>query len=70
MSLEFKIGDHVRWNSEAGVIEGVVKKVHKAETQFRGRTRHASPEAPQYEVQSDKTGHMAMHKGTALTRIH
>lgn len=70
MSSEFRVGDHVRWNSEAGMIKGVVRKVHKHNTQWRGRTRHCSPEAPQYEVQSDKTGYMAMHKGTALTRIH
>ncbi|MDX9875751.1 MAG: DUF2945 domain-containing protein [Spongiibacteraceae bacterium] len=70
MSTEFRIGDHVRWNSEAGMVSGIIRKVHKENFQFRGRTRHCSPEAPQYEIESDKTGHIAMHKGTALKRIH
>lgn len=70
MKTAFKAGDHVRWNSEAGIIHGTVKKIHTADTDFRGRTRHASPEEPQFEVESDKTGHLAMHKGSALTRVH
>jgi hypothetical protein len=31
--------------------------------------RHASADAPQYEIQSDKTDHVAMHKGSALRKI-
>jgi len=34
-----------------------------------GRTRRASPEAPQYEIKSDKTDHVAMHKESALTKL-
>ena len=29
----------------------------------------ATPDAPQYEIRSDKTDHVAAHKGSALTRI-
>ncbi|HEV2212583.1 MAG TPA: DUF2945 domain-containing protein, partial [Gammaproteobacteria bacterium] len=28
---------------------------------------HASAEDPQYEIKSDKTDHVAAHKGAALT---
>ncbi len=28
MAKEFKIGDHVTWNSEAGHVRGTVIKVH------------------------------------------
>jgi hypothetical protein len=42
--------------------------VHTKEVEFMGRHRHASPEAPQYEVKSDKTGHLAMHKEDALEK--
>lgn len=66
MSHKFKVGDHVRWNSEAGEIEGSVTKVHTRECEFMGRKRHASTEEPQYEVKSAKTGHHAMHKEAAL----
>jgi len=69
MSHTFKVGDHVRWNSEAGHIIGKVTNVYVAEVEFMGRTRHASEEHPQYEVKSDKTGHLAMHKEEALERV-
>jgi len=36
----------------------------------KGYTHHASPEAPQYDIKSSKTEHIAMHKGSALTRLH
>lgn len=68
MAHAFKVGDHVRWNSEAGHILGKVTKVHTKEVEFMGRQRHASTEAPQYEVKSDKTGHLAMHKEDALEK--
>jgi hypothetical protein len=64
----FRIGDHVTWNSEAGRVSGTIIKVHTRNVDFKGYTRHASTHEPQYEIKSDKTDHIAMHKGTALTR--
>jgi hypothetical protein len=69
MTTRFSVGDHVRWNSEGGEVEGRIIKVHTKDVEFKGRTRRCSPEEPQYEVTSDKTGHDAMHKGTALTKL-
>ncbi len=69
MSHKFKVGDHVSWNSEAGRVRGRINRVHTADTEFMGRTRRASPEAPQYEIKSDKTDHVAMHKESALTKL-
>lgn len=69
MTTAFKIGDPVCWNSEAGEIRGTVTKVHVKDVEFMGRHRPASPESPQYEVKSDKTGHLAMHHEEALRRI-
>lgn len=66
MTTPFKVGDAVRWNSEAGEIEGTVVKVHTHDLTFLGRQRRASPDEPQYEVRSDKTGHVAPHKPSAL----
>jgi hypothetical protein len=34
-----------------------------------GKHRPASKDDPQYEVKSDNTGHLAMHKEAALKRI-
>lgn len=67
MTTSFKVGDHVRWNSEAGHVTGTVTKVHKADFAFMGRTRRASSDEPQYEVKSDKTDHVAAHKASALS---
>jgi hypothetical protein len=69
MTREFNVGDHVRWNSEAGIVSGVIKKKVTKPIQFKGYTRHASKEEPQYLIQSDKTDHQAMHKGSALRKI-
>ncbi|WP_268796829.1 hypervirulence associated TUDOR domain-containing protein [Pseudomonas huanghezhanensis] len=68
MSHPFKVGDHVKWNSEVGHVKGVVTKVHTQDVEFMGRHRKASKDEPQYEVKSDKTGHLAMHKEDALKR--
>jgi len=69
MTTRFSIGDHVRWNSEAGHVQGAITKVHTKDLEFKGRTRRCSPDDPQYEIKSDTTDHVAMHKGEALTKI-
>lgn len=69
MAKTFRIGDHVSWNSEAGRVRGRIIGVHTADVDWKGWTHHASPEEPQYEIRSDKTDHVALHKGRALTRL-
>lgn len=69
MAHDFKAGDHVEWNSEAGWVRGTIKKKHTSEITFKGYTVHASREEPQYLIKSDKTDHLAMHKGSALQMI-
>jgi hypothetical protein len=69
MAKSFKVGDHVSWNSEAGRVSGRIMKVHSADVNYKGYVRHASKDDPQYEIKSDKTDHIAMHKGAALTRL-
>lgn len=65
----FKVGDHVRWNSEAGHVSGKIIRIHKKDTNYKGYTHHASADDPQYEIKSAKTDHVAMHKGAALHKI-
>ena len=65
----FHVGDHVSWNSEAGRVSGRITRVVTSEIQFKGYTVHASREEPQYEIRSDKTDHIAMHKGSALRKL-
>jgi hypothetical protein len=69
MAKDFKVGDHVTWNSEAGYVTGIIQKKITSEILFKGYTVHASPEEPQYLIKSDKTDHMAMHKGSALKKL-
>lgn len=69
MTHKFKIGDHVNWNSEAGRVSGKIIKVHTKNVDYKGYTHHATADDPQYEIKSDKTEHIAMHKGTALNQV-
>lgn len=66
MSKTFKRGDHVEWNSEAGRVRGIVAKKAVSDVKFKGYTHHATKEEPQYFIKSDKTDHVAIHKGSAL----
>ncbi len=68
MRKQFKIGDHVTWNSEAGRVSGTIIKVHTRNVKWKGYTHHATRDEPQYEIQSDKTDHIALHKGPALRK--
>jgi hypothetical protein len=68
-SQVFKIGDRVSWNSEAGRVRGRIIRLVTTPIQFEGFTVHASAEEPQYEIKSEKTDHIAMHKGSALRKL-
>lgn len=69
MPKTFSVGDHVRWNSEAGRVSGIIIKKITSDTRFKEYVHHASREAPQYLIKSDKTDHIAIHKGNALHLI-
>ena len=69
MPQAFNIGDHVGWNSEAGEVSGRIIRVHTTDVSWKGYIHHASPDAPQYEIKSDKTDHIALHKGAALSHL-
>ncbi|MBW7897352.1 hypothetical protein B188_04040 [Candidatus Brocadiaceae bacterium B188] len=69
MTKTFKVGDHVTWNSEAGWVCGTIIRIHTRDVNYKGYTHHASADDPQYEIKSDKTDHIAMHKGSALRKM-
>lgn len=64
-----KIHDRVSWNSEAGRVSGTIVRIRTRNFEVNGYTHHASPDAPQYEIKSAKTDHIAFHKASALTRL-
>ena len=69
MTKKFKVGDHVSWNSEAGRVSGTIVKVHAKNVNYKGYVHHASRDDPQYEIKSDRTDHIALHKGGALRHL-
>ncbi len=69
MTRRFKIGDHVRWNSEAGFVSGTVIAIHISDFDYKSHTHRASQDDPQYEIKSDKTDHIAAHRGNVLKLI-
>ena len=68
MAGKFKVGDHVKWNSEAGHVSGKITKIHRSDFDYKGYTHHATKDEPQYEIKSDKSDHVAVHKGSALSK--
>ena len=36
MTGDFRVGDHVEWNSEAGHVRGTIKKEYTSEITFKG----------------------------------
>ena len=64
----FKPGDPVEWNTSQGRTSGVVKKKLTRATDIKGHHVAASPENPEYLVESDKSGAQAAHKPQALKK--
>ena len=48
---------------------GTIQKQVTREIVFKGYRRHASQQEPQYIIKSDKTDHLAIHKGPALKKV-
>lgn len=69
MGTTFKVGDHIRWTSDAGHVTGTIRKVHTRDFAWKGHTRHCSEDDPQYEIESDTPDHVAMHTGAALEKL-
>ncbi len=65
----FKLRDHLVWNSEAGRVSGRIVR-HTEDVTCKGYTHHASRGDPQYEIKSDKTDHVALHKVAALKIVY
>ncbi|MCX2923228.1 DUF2945 domain-containing protein [Streptomyces sp. NEAU-W12] len=61
-------GDKVAWSSHGSRTEGEVEEEITERTEAAGRTVDASPDDPQYQVRSEKSGRSAVHKPSALKR--
>jgi hypothetical protein len=69
MSQTFKVKDHVSWNSPQGETSGHVTRVIKEHTKLDGHAVNGSADDPSYEVESEKSGKRAVHKGSALHKV-
>ncbi|MFG3497401.1 DUF2945 domain-containing protein [Streptomyces sp. NPDC047928] len=65
---KFHKGDHVTWKSHGRTVGGSVKREISDRRKAAGRTVAASPQEPQYEVESDRTGRSAVHRPESLRR--
>jgi Hypervirulence associated proteins TUDOR domain len=66
MSQTFKVKDRVSWNTPQGQTHGHVTRVITKRTELDGHVVAGSAEDPSYEVESEKSGKRAVHKGNAL----
>lgn len=63
-----KPGTKVKWTSSQGTIRGVVKKKVTKPMKIKKHQVSASPNNPEYLVESEKTGAQAAHKAEALQK--
>jgi hypothetical protein len=61
-------GERVTWRSHGGTAVGRVTRRITGRARAGGRTVDASPDDPQYEVRSEKSGGRAVHRPQALRR--
>ncbi|WP_340556425.1 hypervirulence associated TUDOR domain-containing protein [Streptomyces sp. GSL17-111] len=61
-------GDRVSWPSHGTQVPGTVRKKITKRTRAAGRTVDASPEEPQYEAESERSGRRAVHRPRALRK--
>ena len=68
MAQRLTKGDKVEWETSQGTTSGkVVKRVTKP-TKVKGHRAEASPDDPQYLVESEKSGEQAVHRPDALKK--
>lgn len=68
MADKLKAGDKVEWKTSQGPTSGTVKKKLTKAADIKGHHVAATPDDPQYLVQSEKTGAQAAHKPGALRK--
>ncbi|ARP80105.1 hypothetical protein CAL12_04205 [Bordetella genomosp. 8] len=61
-------GDKVQWETSQGRTEGTVTRKVTGTSKAGGHVAKASPDHPQYEVKSARTGKTAIHKAEALKK--
>lgn len=68
MADNLKKGDAVEWETSQGKTSGTIKKKLTAPIDIKNHHVAASPENPEYLVESDKSGKQAAHKPSSLKK--
>ena len=63
-----KAGDRVEWKTSQGKTSGRIKAKLTSPMKIKGHTVAASPDNPEYLVESGKSGKKAAHKGSSLKK--
>ena len=66
--MTYSEGDKVSWRTSQGVTHGTVRERRTSDFRFAGQQFRPTDSDPYYIVESDKTGALAAHKESALTR--
>lgn len=69
MTKSLRKGDRVAWGTSQGETRGKVVKKQTSPTQIKGHKVAASPDDPQYIVESEKSGDRAAHKPASLHKV-
>lgn len=64
----FKAGDTVRWDHSQGTTTGKVVRKLTSRTKIRNHKVAASPDNPEYLVESTRTGARAAHRPGELRK--
>lgn len=62
-------GDRVRWTHSQGSSTGEVIRKLTRRTRIKAHKVDASPDNPEYLVESDRTGARAAHRPEALRKV-
>ena len=68
MTKSLKAGDKVRWDHSQGETTGKVVRRVTSPTTIKSHKVAASPDNPEYIVESSKTGARAAHKPSELRK--
>ncbi len=69
MAKHLRKGDRVSWNTTQGRTTGKIRRKLTSPTSIKGHRVKASPDHPEYLVESEKSGAEAAHTPDALKKL-
>ena len=69
MAEKIRVGETVEWETSQGKTKGVVKKKLTSPTHIKDHKVAASPDEPQYLVETTESKKKAAHKPAALRKV-